>query len=59
MDLLVTLLVYFLVFGLVGLVINYAPFDGRFKRIAYFVLLVVFVIVLIRALTGGGVIVLR
>lgn len=54
MDLLTNLLVHFLIFGLVGLLISYAPFDERVKRIAYFVLLVVFVLVMVRLLLGGG-----
>jgi VIT1/CCC1 family predicted Fe2+/Mn2+ transporter len=59
MDLLLSLLIYFVVFGLVGYLINVAPFDNRVRQIAWFVLAVVFVIVLIRLLTGGGLIVVR
>jgi hypothetical protein len=59
MDMLLTFLVYFLVFGLVGLLINYAPFDAKIKQIAWFVLAVIFVIALIYMLTGGGRVVLR
>jgi hypothetical protein len=60
MDLLVTFLIYFLVFGLVGMVINYAPFDAKIKQIAYLVLAVFFCIAIIYLLTGGGrVVILR
>lgn len=59
MDLLLSLLIYFVVFGLIGLLIQYAPFGGEFKKVALYVLLVVFVIVLIMLLTGRGLIVVH
>lgn len=53
MVLMVNVLIYLLVFGLIYFLIQHAPVDEQFKRIAQYVLLVVFVICLINVLAGG------
>lgn len=61
LNFLVYLLILVLVFGLIAMLIRWAPVDDRFKQIAIYVLLVVFVlfvIVLLLGLVGAGPVVL-
>lgn len=54
MNILINILIYALACGLIAALINYAPIDSRFKQIATYVVLVVFVILLLMMLVGSG-----
>ncbi len=52
-GLLVTILIWVLVFGLIAAVISWMPISYRFKQIGYIILAIIAIIALLSLLTGG------